>query len=138
MLVDLTAVDYDSHAKKAEVVKQSYQRFKLVYRLMSLNPEQGLVNGRLAVACWLDGTKGPQSIRDLWANADWLEREVWDMFGIQFEDRPDIKRLLLYEEFVGHALRKDYPINKRQPLIGPDDSVPRDRMLSGDLRPKVT
>ena len=48
-----------------------------------------------------------------------LEREVWDMFGVKFADRPDIKRLLMYEEFVGHPLRKDYPINKRQPLIGP-------------------
>ena len=74
----------------------------------------------------------------LWPIANWFEREVWDMFGIRFSDRPGIHRLLLYDEFVGHPLRKDYPIRKRQPLVGPKEEPPRDRMLDGDLRPKVT
>ena len=59
------------------------------------------------------------SLTPLWAGADWLEREVWDMFGIRFRGHPNLKRILMYEEFEGHPLRKDYPVNKRQPLIGP-------------------
>ncbi|MDP6424883.1 MAG: NADH-quinone oxidoreductase subunit C, partial [Planctomycetota bacterium] len=59
------------------------------------------------------------SLTPLWAGADWLEREVWDMFGIRFQGHPNLKRILMYEEFKGHPLRKDYAVNKRQPLIGP-------------------
>ena len=59
------------------------------------------------------------SLASLWPGADWLEREVWDMFGVDFRGHPDLKRILMYEGFDGHPLRKDYPVNKRQPLIGP-------------------
>ena len=59
------------------------------------------------------------SLTGVWASADWFEREIWDMFGIIFRNHPHLKRILMYEEFVGHPLRKDYPVTKRQPLVGP-------------------
>lgn len=57
------------------------------------------------------------TITDIYPAANWPEREVWDMFGVRFAGHPNMKRILLYEEFVGHPLRKDYPVNKRQPLV---------------------
>ena len=59
------------------------------------------------------------SLTTLWRSANWFEREAWDLFGVQFRGHPNLTRLLLYEAFQGHPLRKDYPIRKRQPLIGP-------------------
>lgn len=59
------------------------------------------------------------TLTPVWHAADWFEREVWDMFGVRFPGHPNPKRLLMYEEFEGHPLRKDYPVTKRQPLIGP-------------------
>jgi NADH-quinone oxidoreductase subunit C len=57
------------------------------------------------------------SLSSIFAGANWFERECWDMYGIVFMGHPYLKRLLLYDEFVGHPLRKDYPIMKSQPLI---------------------
>ena len=110
MLMDLTAVDYLKYPGR-----EGGTRFEVVYHLYSV-PHNHRV--RLKVPVEEDDPVVPSAV-PLWAAADWFEREVWDMFGIRFEGHPDLRRILLYEEFVGHPLRKDYRINKRQPLIGP-------------------
>ena len=90
-------------------------RFVVVYHLFSLP-----LKHRLRVEVPLqEADLEVDSLSSLWNGADWLEREVWDMFGIRFRGHPNLKRILLYDAFVGHPLRKDYPVNRRQPLIGP-------------------
>jgi NADH-quinone oxidoreductase subunit C len=104
VLIDLTAVDYLGRKP----------RFDVVYHLLS-HPS----NRRLRVKVRVDDGEALESVSSLWNSADWLEREVWDMFGIRFTGHPNLKRILMYEPFEGHALRKDYPIRRRQPLTGP-------------------
>ena len=105
LLVDLTGVDYIGRE----------QRFEVVYHFFSMKKNHRL---RLKVRLEAADPVAP-SLTGLWPVADWFEREVWDMFGIRFKGHPDLRRILMYEEFEGHPLRKDYPYNKRQPLIGP-------------------
>jgi NADH-quinone oxidoreductase subunit C len=102
MLVDITCVDY-LNFRGAE------HRFGLVYLLCKTESAE-----RLTVRVYLDE---PQltvpSLVPLWEGANWMEREVWDMFGIQFAGHPDLRRILLPEEFTAHPLRKDYPLQGR-------------------------
>lgn len=104
-MMDLTAVDY--------LGKEP--RFEVVYHLYSLkhNRRVRIKAGVSESDCTID------SIVSVWVAADWFEREVFDMYGITFKGHPELRRILLYEGFEGHPLRKDYPIKKRQPLIGP-------------------
>ena len=90
-------------------------RFEVVYHFFSL-PLKSRIRVKVPVE---ESDPMVASLTALWASANWFEREVWDMYGIRFRGHPDLKRILMYEEFVGHPLRKDYPVNKRQPLIGP-------------------
>ena len=108
ILMDLSAVDYKTFGEPRP-------RFETVYHLYSLGKNHRI---RLKVPVE-EKTPALPTLTGLWPAADWYEREVWDMFGIHFEGHPHLKRILMYEEFVGHPLRKDYPVNKRQPLIGP-------------------
>ena len=108
LLTDLTAVDY-LHWEEKEI------RFEAIYNLFSLAKNHRLfIKARVPE---MDPTI--DSVASLWPAANWYEREIWDMFGIRFKGHPDLKRILMYEGFEGHPLRKDYPYNKRQPLIGP-------------------
>lgn len=110
VLMDLTAVDYLKFPGR-----EDGPRFDVVYHLYSIPHNHRL---RLRVPVEQDDPVVPTAT-PLWPIANWLEREVWDMFGIRFAGHPDLRRLLMYEEFVGHPLRKDYPVDRRQPLIGP-------------------
>ena len=89
-------------------------RFDVVYHLYSMPHNQRL---RLRVP-----VKSAEAVVDsvtrIWASANWFERDVWDMFGIRFAGHPDLRRILMYDGFEGHALLKDYPITRRQPIIG--------------------
>lgn len=109
-LVDLTAVDFLGREP----------RFEVVYHLRSMQSGARL-RIKTPVACVEEGPS-PEvpSVVTLWPTANWMEREVWDMFGIKFTGHPDLRRVLMYEEFVGFPLRKDYPKEKRQPLIRRD------------------
>lgn len=102
ILVDITAVDYLGQQP----------RFEMVYHLNSMER-----NVRVRVKAPVNEGEEIDSLTPLWPIANWLEREVWDMFGIRFRNHPDLRRILMYEEFEGHPLRKDYPINKRQPRV---------------------
>jgi len=110
MLTDLTCVDHLG----------SEPRFEMVYHLYSV-----IRNHRLRIKARVpEEPARVDSLTGLWASADWMEREVFDLYGIRFEGHPDLRRLLLYEGFEGHPLRKDYPKTRRQPLVGPG-SEPR-------------
>lgn len=95
----------------------SKPRFEVVYQLRSLRHRHRL---RLKCAVPEHDPRVP-SLAALWPAFNWQEREAYDMYGIQFEGHPDLRRIFLYEEFVGYPLRKDYPKEKRQPLVRRDD-----------------
>ena len=115
MLVDIAGVDYLTYPN------HEGPRFAVSYAFKSVsNPGLRI---RLKVLVGEDCLKVP-TISDLYANANWYEREVFDQFGIVFEGHPDLRRLLNHVEFVGHPLRKDYPAQKRQWLSTNDYLLP--------------
>lgn len=97
-LTDITAVDYRDPERPLEVV----------YQLRSLSRKADL---RLKVALDKRAPLEVQSVYDLWRGADWLEREVYDMFGVTFLGHPDLRRILMWETYAeGYPLRKDFPL----------------------------
>lgn len=104
MLIDIVTIDWLSKKDK---------RFEVDYLFYSLK-QNSRVNLKVTVA----DNENPflDSIADIYGAANWAEREAWDMMGIRFKGHPKLRRILMWEEFEGHPLRKDYPIHKRQPI----------------------
>ncbi len=101
-LADITCVDYLNY-------RNATDRFGLVYVLSNT-----VTNERLIVRTFLNEPDlAVPSATPLWEGANWMEREVWDMFGIRFEGHPDHRRILLPDEFAAFPLRKDYPLQGR-------------------------
>ena len=94
-LIDITAVDYPENAK----------RFKLVYLLLSHE-----FNNRIKINYSVSENEIINSIVKIFPSANWMEREVFDMYGVKFKDHPDLRRILTDYNFEGHPLRKDFPL----------------------------
>jgi NADH-quinone oxidoreductase subunit C len=106
MFIDLTAVDRFAREPRFDVVLHLYSLDKKHrVRLYGGVPEE-------------DPTI--ETLVPLWPGANWFEREAYDLYGVRFRGHPDLRRILMYPEFVGHPLRKDYPKEKRQPLVRRD------------------
>ena len=88
-------------------------RFEVVYFLCSMKS-----NRRLRLKVRVGEGEAVFSVESIWKAANWLEREVYDLFGISFENHPDLRRILLWDGYEGHPLRKDYPVE------GPDFDKP--------------
>ncbi len=109
MLIDLCAVDYPDRE----------ERFEVVYHLYALEKRKRL---RLKIRTTEKDACIP-TIYDIWRGADWFEREAFDLFGIRFEGHHNLKRLLTFEGFKGHPLRKDYAKDTHQAIPKSDPLV---------------
>lgn len=110
--VDVCGVDY---------LGWKEPRYEVVYHLYSISKRHRI---RLKIELPAGDPVVP-SVISVWRGVDWFEREAWDMVGIRFEGHPDLRRILMYEEFEGHPLRKDYPQRGYQPLM-PMPTLPTD------------
>ena len=94
-LIDITAVDYPEKSK----------RFKMVYLLLSHQ-----FNQRIVISCLINENEVVSSLTKIFPSANWMEREVFDMYGVKFKDHPDLRRILTDYDFKGFPLRKDFPL----------------------------
>ena len=100
VLVEVTAADYFPRTP----------RFEIVYHLLSI-PNRS----RLRLKVRASESDAVPTVQAIWRSAGWLEREVWDMFGVVFDGHPDLRRLLMPDDWEGHPQRKDYPVQIRKP-----------------------
>jgi NADH-quinone oxidoreductase subunit C len=109
LFVDLCGVDYPERGVTGG-------RLEVVLHLYSLSRRHRV---RLKTRVGDEEMEGAEleSVTSIWAGANWFEREVYDMSGVTFRGHPDLRRILMYPEFVGHPLLKDYPAQKTQPLV---------------------
>jgi NADH-quinone oxidoreductase subunit C len=109
MLVDLCGVDYPERGATGG-------RLEVVLHLYSIGRRHRV---RIKTRVGDEDMEGAEleTLTAIWAGANWFEREVYDMSGVTFRGHPDLRRILMYPEFVGHPLLKDYPANKAQPLV---------------------
>lgn len=107
MVMDICGVDYPDRGD---------ERFEVVYHLYSTKQAHRI---RLKVRV-PESDPFVDSVVKVWVGANWFEREAFDLFGIKFRGHPNLKRLLTFEEFEGHPLRKDFPVNKRPKIPTPD------------------
>jgi NADH-quinone oxidoreductase subunit C len=106
LFVDMCGVDYPNRVPRMEVVLHLYSTTKHHrVRLKARVGDEEMGGAEL------------DSVVSIWPGANWFEREVYDMSGVTFRGHPDLRRILMYPEFQGHPLLKDYPANKTQPLV---------------------
>ena len=115
MLVDIAGIDYLTYPN------HEGPRFAVAYAFKSISTPGARIRLKVQVS---ESDLNVPTLTDLYSNANWYEREVYDLFGIVFKGHPDLRRLLNHVEFVGHPLRKDYPAQKRQWLSTNDYLLP--------------
>ncbi|HXH76346.1 MAG TPA: NADH-quinone oxidoreductase subunit C [Bacteriovoracaceae bacterium] len=103
-LSDLTAYDNDDR-------EDGDKRFVLVYQLYSID-----LKIRVRIKCLIEIDEDAPTITDVFLGANWLEREVFDMYGIKFKGHPNLRRIMMDERFTGYPMRKEYPIKQREPF----------------------
>jgi len=108
-LVDIGGVDYLTYPKPQP------ERFGVAYHFLSMKHKH-----RVRLKVYAAAADEIDSLVSMWKGANWMEREVFDQYGLKFKGHPNLKRILNHAEFVGHPLRKDYPIKKRQVLSTSD------------------
>jgi NADH-quinone oxidoreductase subunit C len=112
MFTDLTCVDRFGGGGPGTSGPDA-PRFDVVVHLYSVSLKHRI---RLYAGC-PEEDPTVETLVSVWEGANWYEREAYDLYGVRFTGHPDLRRILMYPEFVGHPLRKDYPKEKRQPLV---------------------